>query len=117
MIVFGGFTLVGDNTEMIPLVENNRDALARLCDAYGVAHLAVFGSSVTADCDGDARDVDLLVRFRPRNDMGPADQYFGLLAALEDLLGRPVDLVCESAMRNPFFINQVNQTRTTLYAA
>lgn len=49
--------------------------------------------------------------------MGPADQYFGLLADLETLLDRPVDLVCVKAMRNPWFIQEVNRSRNLLYAA
>jgi uncharacterized protein len=48
------------------------------------------------DRAGEASDVDLLVRFE-----GPATsaRYFGLQFYLEDLLGRPVDLVTDKALR------------------
>ena len=46
-----------------------------------------------------------------------ADQYFGLLSALQELFERNVDLVCASALRNPYFIKAVNATRKALYAA
>ena len=46
-----------------------------------------------------------------------ADAYFGLLAELSRLLNRKVDLVTPKAIRNPYFLRAVNQTRRMLYAA
>ena len=44
-------------------------------------------------------DIDILVRFdRP----GTSRAYFGVQFYLEDLLGRPVDLVTEKALRAEF---------------
>ncbi len=48
---------------------------------------------------------------------GYADAYFGLLDALTQLLGRPVDLVVASAIRNPFFRQSVEESKIPLYAA
>lgn len=66
-----------------------------LVELFGVTDLALFGSI----CRGTARqdsDVDILVSFD-----GPAtsDRYFGVQFFLEDLLGRPVDLVTDKALR------------------
>lgn len=102
---------------MIPRIEQHRDLLRELCERYHVARLEVFGSAAEADMDNDARDVDFLVEFDDAPDMGPADQYFGLLEDLQALLDRPVDLVCAGAMRNPYFIREVNRSRSLLYAA
>jgi len=57
--------------------------------------LALFGSTAR-DTATPGSDVDLLVGFD-----GPAtsDRYFGVLFDLEDLLGRPVDLVTTKALR------------------
>ena len=75
------------------------DQLARnkptLVARYGVDRLALFGST-----EGDAAradsDIDILVSFD-----GPATSecYFGVQFFLEDLLGRPVDLVTVKALR------------------
>ena len=102
---------------MIPLLERHREQLAELCRRYHVAQLEVFGSAAEGEADADARDIDLLVEFADAPNMGPADQYFGLLAELQTLLNRPVDLVCADAMRNPYFIREVNRSRSPLYAA
>lgn len=62
---------------------------------FGVTELALFGS-LARDTAGSSSDVDVLVSFD-----GPAtsQRYFGVQFFLEDLLGRPVDLVTEKALR------------------
>jgi len=103
---------------MIPLIEDNRAALETLCKKYGVARLEVFGSAATGEFDPDRSDVDFLVEFLPDQDPGPwAAHYFNFQAALEKLLARKVDLIMPSAMKNPYFIREVNRTRQVLYAA
>ena len=72
-----------------------RDHKATLGRRFGVAGLALFGSFARDDASADS-DVDLLVRFD-----GPATskRYFGAQFYMEDLLGRPVDLVTDKALR------------------
>ena len=66
-----------------------------LASRYGVTDLALFGSTVR-DMATDESDVDILVSFdRPAT----SDRYFGVQFYLEDLLGCPVDLVTNKALR------------------
>lgn len=62
---------------------------------FGVTRLALFGS-IARDTANRESDIDILVAFD-----GPATskRYFGVQFYLEDLLGRPVDLVTEKALR------------------
>ena len=62
---------------------------------YGVTRLALFGSTARNAARSDS-DIDILVAFA-----GPAtsERYFGVQFYLEDLLGSPVDLVTEKALR------------------
>ncbi len=62
---------------------------------YGVERLALFGSTVRNSASPNS-DIDILVSFD-----GPAtsERYFGVQFFLEDLLGRPVDLVTDKALR------------------
>jgi hypothetical protein len=71
---------------------------AELRDRFGVTRLALFGS-ISRDMAQSDSDVDILVDFD-----GPATskRYFGVQFYLEDLLGRPVDLVTEKALRPEF---------------
>jgi hypothetical protein len=102
---------------MIPLVENNRDAIEALCRKYFVRRLEVFGSAATGEFDPARSDVDFLVEFQRSPAMNRADQYFGLLEELQKLFAVRVDLVTPRASRNPYFIKSVNETRKLLYAA
>ncbi len=103
---------------MIQVLEDNRDAIAALCRKYHVAKLEVFGSAATGDFDPHASDFDFLVEFQPDQDLGPwLSHYFDLQKELETLLGKAVDLVMPAAMKNPYFIREVNRTRRVLYAA
>jgi uncharacterized protein len=62
---------------------------------YAVKALALFGSTARDTARPDS-DIDILVSFD-----GPAtsERYFGVQFFLEDLLGRPVDLVTDKALR------------------
>ena|SRR5690349_2713906 len=78
--------------EALRLLAGSKDELA--C-RYGVTRLALFGSTARDTASVDS-DVDILVSFD-----GPAtsERYFGVQFFLEDLLGRPVDLVTDRALR------------------
>jgi predicted nucleotidyltransferase len=66
-----------------------------LVQRFGVVDLALFGSTVRNAARPDS-DVDILISFD-----GPATsaRYFGVQFYLEDLLGCPVDLVTDKALR------------------
>lgn len=102
---------------MIGLLEENRESLERLCVRYRVARLELFGSAVEGCFDCQTSDLDFLVEFLPLEPGQYADAYFGLLESLQALFGRGVDLVVARAIKNPYFLQSVNKTRTVLYAA
>ena len=99
------------------LVAANRDQIATLCRRFHVRRLDLFGSAATGSFDPASSDVDFLVELEDLPPGDYADAYFGLLAALEALLGRPVDLVMSSAVRNPYLLRSIAATRRGLYAA
>ena len=81
-----------------PEIAEIRQCLAKHLDdlmRLGVATLRLFGSYARGEARPDS-DIDLLVAFE-----GPAsfDAYMDLKFLLEEVLGRPVDLVTESALR------------------
>lgn len=102
---------------MIPEIEQHRREVETLCREYDVQRLALFGSAVTGGFRVDTSDLDFLVEFRAPLAAGYADRYFGLLEGLQDIFKRPVDLVVESAIRNPYFREAVDRDKALLYAA
>ncbi len=81
-----------NRSQAIQLLTLHKPELAR---RFGVVRLALFGSSARNEAREDS-DVDVLVSFD-----GPAtsQRYFGVQFFLEDVLGRPVNLVTEKALR------------------
>ncbi len=88
-----------------------------LCEKHQVEKLFIFGSAIRDDFDPQASDLDFLVVFKPSPRKGFDDVYFQLMRDLESLFGRSVDLVEYDAIRNPYFKQEVIETRVPLYAA
>ena len=72
--------------EILRRIQTHREEIR----AFGVEGLGLFGSFVRGDQDPES-DVDLLVRFRPREKT--FDNFMGLSFLLEDILQRRVELV------------------------
>ena len=91
-----------DRAQALQLMSEHKAVLAH---RFGVIDLALFGSTVRNAARPDS-DVDVLVSFD-----GPATsaRYFGVQFYLEDLLGCPVDLVTDKALRpqlRPYIENE-----------
>ena len=98
-------------------IADKREELAELCRRYGVARLEVFGSAARGvDFDPEASDADFLVEFDPDSDLPPLEQFFGLVDALREALGRPVDVVENYEFRNPYLRASINESREVVYA-
>jgi uncharacterized protein len=102
---------------MIEQVQNKLETLAKLCANYQVTRLELFGSAATDSFDAKKSDIDFLVKFEKLSPKEHADAYFGLLASLQDLFGISIDLLEAGAVRNPFLLESIDESRTTLYAA
>ena len=68
---------------------------ATLAERFGVTDLALFGSTAHGTASAGS-DVDILVAF---DGAATSKRYFGVQFYLEDLLGSPVDLVTDKALR------------------
>ncbi len=103
---------------MIEQLRHHQGALENLCRTFSVRRLELFGSATTNRFDPNASDLDFLVEFEPESSMGPFHQFIDFQIALEELFGRSVDLVEDSAVRNPYFRQALDRgRRTLLYAA
>ncbi len=100
--------------EIRPGIEIAHDAIAELCAQHQVVELSVFGSAARSDF-GPGSDIDLLVRFAP-------DASVGFLAlgalkrALEELLGREVDVVPVGGLK-PSIRDDILRQARVLHAA
>jgi predicted nucleotidyltransferase len=104
-----------DNRPMQTSLASQLPSIAKLCERYGVAQLELFGSAAGPDFKPEGSDFDFLVELDRQAPGSRARRWIELAEALEKLLGRPVDLVNPHYIRNPYFLQAVNQSRTLVY--
>ncbi|WP_192346623.1 nucleotidyltransferase family protein [Algoriphagus sp. Y33] len=92
------------------LIEKNREALNLLCKTHKVKQLFVFGSVMTTSFN-DESDLDFLIDFDKLNIKDFATIFFEFKFALEDLFNRNIDLIEREAIRNPYFKEEVEETK------
>lgn len=96
------------------IIEKNMDQIKALCDRHKVTRLFVFGSVLT-DSFNTSSDIDLLVDFAGVDLYDYADNYFDLKVSLENLLNRPVDLLEEKAVNNPYLRQSIDSSKRMIY--
>ncbi len=102
---------------MVREIEAQRVAVEALCRRFRVRRLELFGSAIGEKFDPASSDLDFLVEFEDSPTGGYAEAYFGLAESLKELFRRDVDLVVLSAVKNPYFLESIERSRTLLYAA
>ena len=96
------------------LVELNIEKIKNLCIKHKVNKLFVFGS-VLNDKFTNESDIDLVVDFEKLDLYDYADNYFDLKDQLESIFNRPVDLLEEKGIRNPFLRKQIDNEKRLIY--
>jgi predicted nucleotidyltransferase len=106
-----------EETVPLDIIVENRGEVEEACKRHSVKSLELFGSGAGLGFDPNRSDLDFLVTFAPCSPEEHYERYFGLLEALEECLGRRVDLVEEEAVSNPYLLKRINESRVRLYAA
>jgi uncharacterized protein len=101
---------------MHPVVDSKRAELQTLCSRLGVRRLELFGSAARQDFDPEHSDLDFLVDLGLSGAVNPLHAFFDLKTQLESLFGRPVDLVSQGSIRNPYVLATIDRDRQLLYA-
>lgn len=102
---------------MNPAIQEKIEALRDLCIKHRVERLDLFGSATGDDVDPTTSDFDFLVEFEPMPPTEHAGSFFGLLADLERLFGRRIDLLEREPIENPYLWKSIEQSRQILYEA
>lgn len=90
--------------------EVHRPEIIKLCKNHNVKSLYALGSVLTENFNQQS-DIDLIVDFENMD----VDNYYDFKFSLQDILKRPVDLLEEKAIKNPYFKNSIAQQRQLLY--
>lgn len=95
-------------------IESYTNDIVKLCKTHKVKSLYAFGSVLTDRFNSNS-DIDLIVDFHQLDILEYGDNYYDLKFALEDVFKRKVDLLEEKAIKNPYFIKTLNQSKKMIY--
>lgn len=90
-------------------------ALAAICARHAILRLEIFGSAARDDARPDS-DVDVIVSFAPEARPSLYD-FVDIQDELAGLFHKPVDVVEEGSVRNPYRARTIERDRQVVYAA
>jgi hypothetical protein len=96
------------------IVEINKERIIALCTKHKVYKLFVFGSVLTNDFKSSS-DIDFIVDFSDMELYNYADNYFEFKESLEKLLERPIDLLEDVALKNPYLRKSIDASKQLIY--
>ena len=96
------------------LIQRHISQIIALCQKHKVTSLYVFGSVLT-DSFNNKSDIDFVVIFDKAKVEDYFDNYFDFKYALQDLLGREVDLVEDQTIRNKYLRQNVDASKQLIY--
>ena len=89
------------------IIDRHINEIEKLCLENKVKSLYVFGSVINEGFNSQS-DIDLVVDFNNIEIAEYADNYYNLKFGLQKLLHRQIDLLEQKAIKNPYFLQQLN---------
>ncbi len=96
------------------LLDNYLENFKKLCTAYNVDKMYLFGSALNSNFNKES-DLDFLVKFKSIDPLLYFDNYIDFKEKLEKLFGRHVDLLEQQALRNPILIRSIDKSKELVY--
>ncbi len=93
-------------------IEPYRERVEAICNDLLLMRLDIVGSAARDDFAATS-DIDVLVSFG--GDDRLFERYFELKERLEEVFERPVDVIEERALRNPYFKESIGRDRILIY--
>lgn len=98
------------------ILNKHKKAIASLCVKHKIRELYASGSVLTSDFTNES-DVDFVVEFNFLDPAFYADNYYDLKFSLEDILDRPIDLLEQQALKNPYMRQNIEAQRQLIYGS
>ena len=96
------------------LINKDRQGFLDLCITNRVAYIYAFGSSVGGNFGPDS-DVDVLLDVDVKEDLEAGRALWNVWDGLEALFQRPVDMLTEDSLRNPYLRKEIERTKVKVY--
>jgi len=96
-------------------LDSFKNEIDTLCLQNKVRSLYVFGSVLT-ERFSEKSDIDLVVDIDSSDPFDYSESYFNLKFALQDLFRRPIDLLENKAIKNPYIRRNIDSSKSLVYA-
>ncbi len=96
-------------------LDSYKNEINTLCLQNKVKSLYVFGSVLT-ERFSEKSDIDLVVDIDSSDPFDYSESYFNLKFALQDLFRRPIDLLENKAIKNPYIRRNIDSSKSLVYA-
>ena len=97
-------------------IKPHKEKITKICIQLHLKRLDLFGSATTEKFGPDS-DLDVIVEFTKDDNYNRFDNYFALKEQLQNIFHRPIDIIIEKAIKNPYLKASIDQTRKNIYAA
>ena len=91
----------------------NQQAIEATCKRFNVDRLELFGSAL--EDEQKARDYDFVVQLGKESRGRLLKDFLGFAESLESVLGKPVELLTERSLKNPYFRRIVMKQKEIVY--
>lgn len=96
-------------------ISNKIELLKPIFQSHKVEKAYLFGSATTEKFSAQS-DIDLLVTFQDNIDpLEKGELWWSLYDSLRIHFNREIDLITENSLKNPYFIEEVNNTKQLIY--
>ncbi len=96
-------------------IEDHKQVIEKICRDLRVKRLDLVGSASRGEFQPERSDVDVVVEFDGLDRL--FDRYFELKKRLESQLGREVDVIEDSAVKNPYVRKSLNRDKVRIYGS
>ena len=100
-----------------PVFQAKLPLVAKLFKEHKIKSAYAFGS-VVSDTFNDESDIDLLINFEEGLEpLEKGEIWWNLHDTLRDIFNTEIDLLIENSLKNPYFIEEINEKKQLIYAA
>ncbi|MCK4993463.1 MAG: nucleotidyltransferase domain-containing protein [Candidatus Omnitrophica bacterium] len=92
------------------------EQIKKICIELQLKKLDLFGSATTENF-GPNSDLDIIVEFKNDVELNRFDSYFQLKKQLQSIFHRPIDIIIDGSVKNPYLKENIAQTRKNIYAS
>ncbi len=98
-----------------PTIQPYLPKVFELFEKHNIKNAYLFGS-VLSEKFNELSDIDLLINFRDYSDpLIVGQSIWDLEDGLEVITNRKIDLLTERSLKNPYFIQELNNTKQLIY--